>query len=295
MPGLLAAAFAAAWAASAAPAAAADRWEEAGSGSVAILPVPAAATGITGGSLGCEEQRWSFRLRTDPAVAFQPSSSATIQIDKARLSAKAAFSGGTLTIPFAYEDLDALKRAVRLVFSIGEGKGGPAASFSLRNSKAVIEAVAPRCSQIDMAGYDKVVLADSGAAPDEARPLLEAEAGLFREATKKEPVLAAARVEASDGKALLFASLCGSTWYYGRSGCTLYGFGRTDAAGGWQEVYNSEGVVLYVDPKGGHDGWPNLVTLPVVGGTEATHWSWTGSAYALADRVAADETGSAAQ
>ena len=45
------------------PALAADRWEEAGSGAVAILPLPKPATAITGGSFYCSEQRWAFLLR----------------------------------------------------------------------------------------------------------------------------------------------------------------------------------------------------------------------------------------
>ena len=88
---------------------------------------------------------------------------------------------------------------------------------------------------------------------------------------------------------MLFSSLCGSTWYYGRTGCTFAAFARLSATAPWQEVYNSEGVAMYTDPKAGNGGWPNLVTLPLVGGTEATHWVWTGSTYELADHAVAGD------
>ena len=42
-----------------------DRWEEAGGGAVAILPAPAQASGIAGGSLYCAEQKWGFLFRTE--------------------------------------------------------------------------------------------------------------------------------------------------------------------------------------------------------------------------------------
>ena len=47
---------------------ASDRWEEAGSGAVAILPPPQKAKGITSASLFCAEQRWSFFFRAEPGL-----------------------------------------------------------------------------------------------------------------------------------------------------------------------------------------------------------------------------------
>ena len=269
---------------------AADRWEEAGSGAVAILPVPARAGPITGGSLACAEQKWAFRLRVDLSAAPVFGPDAIVTIDDSKVSTTSHQAGSTLTLPIPYEAIEDLKSGVRLGFAFGTDKAAPRANFSLRGSKLVLDAIAPRCSQIDMTGYDRIGLVEFGPAVEQARPLMAEEAELFRSMNKKEPTLAAATLQLPDSRAMLFASLCGSTWYYGRSGCTFSAYVKPTAAASWQEAFNSEGVAMYVDPKVGNDGWPNLVTLPMVGGTEATHWSWDGSAYALpGSAVATDE------
>lgn len=214
-----------------------------------------------------------------------------MRIDDEAQTTPVALQGSVLTVPIEYEDVDRLKAATRLTFSIGKGKDSPSATFSLRGSKLVIEAIAPRCSQIDMTGYDRVTLFPSGPAVDTATPLMAEEAGLFRDMTKKEPMLSAVVVGLPDQRSMLFATLCGSTWYYGRSGCTLSVYARSAVGAAWQEAFNGEGAVPYIDPKNGRDGWPDLVTLPMVGGTEPTHWTWTGDGYGPTDpSVALDES-----
>ena len=265
------------------PAFAADRWEEAGSGAVAILPAPARTSLITGGSLVCAEQKWNFRLRADLSGGPVFGPEATVSIDGADLVTNSTLAGSVVTVPIPYEAIEDLKSGIRLGFAFGTGKAAPKANFSLRGSKLVLDAIAPRCSQIDMTGFDRVSLVGFGPAVEQARPLMAEEAELHREATKKEPTLSATTLELPDSRSMLFASLCGSTWYYGRSGCTVSAYVRPSATAAWQEAYNSEGVAMYTDPKAGSDGWPNLVTLPMVGGTEATHWAWNGSEYALPD------------
>ena len=81
---------------------------------------------------------------------------------------------------------------------------------------------------------------------------------------------------------MLFATVCGSSWYYGRSGCTLFGYLRAAPAEEWREVYNSEGLNLYIDPNASKGGWPDLLTLEPVGGLEPMRWTWTGERYELA-------------
>lgn len=270
------------------PALASDRWEEAGGGAVAILPVPAKAQGITGGSLVCAEQKWNFRLRADLSGSPTIGSEAVVSIDDVKLTAAVEQAGSVVTIPVPYEAIEDLKAATRVTFSFGKDKGSPQATFSLRGSKLVLEAIAPRCSQIDMTGYARVGLVEVGPAVEQARPLMAEEAELFRAATKKEPTLAAATLELPEQRSMLFATLCGSTWYYGRSGCTFSAYVRTSATAVWQEAYNSEGVAMYIDPNAGNDGWPNLVTLPLVGGTEPTHWTWNGTTYELPGSAVAE-------
>src|SRR5262249_21920490 len=148
---------------------------------------------------------------------------------------------------------------------IGAGKDAPRATFNLRSSKLVIEAIAPRCSQIDMSAYRSVSLSPTDAAVPQASALLKDEIRLFREFTQKAPTVATAILEFPEGKRLMFASLCGSINYFGDSGCSLTGWSADGAESAWRPAYETEGVLLYTDPGQATDGWPNLVTLPVVG------------------------------
>jgi hypothetical protein len=89
----------------------------------------------------------------------------------------------------------------------------------------------------------------------------------------------------------MFASLCGSTNYFGDTGCSLTGYAATGADGDWRMVYETDGMLLHTDPNNATDGWPNLVTLPIVGGTEATHWAWSGEQYELLGEVMSEDQG----
>lgn len=270
------------------PAGAADRWEEAGSGAVAILPKPVRANAVVGGSLACAEQAWSFRLRAEGLSQF-PAEGASIAVDGEKIPGEAEFASGVITIPIAFESLDPLRDGSTLAFAFGRDKSAPGATFSLRGSRKVLDAIAPRCSQIDMTAYSHIDITETDPAVGLARPLLAEEAALFRAATNKEPALAAATIALPQDRAMLFATLCGSTWYYGRSGCTLTGFVRETATADWRLVYNSEGVALYTDPGASNGGWPNLVTLPVTNGVERSHFIWTGLAYEQRDHIVAEE------
>ncbi|NGO49907.1 hypothetical protein [Allomesorhizobium camelthorni] len=269
------------------PAMAGDRWEEAGSGAVAILPVPLKATAITGGSFSCAEQRWSFRLRVEAtSAAPRQVTDAVVAIDGVDLPAKASLSSGVATIAIPFETLELLKAGNRLSFAFN---GEPATMFSLRGSRAVLDAVAPRCSEVDMSAYQSVALSETDQAIGTAAKLMAEEAALFRKATGKQPVLAAASVKVAPDAEMVFASLCGSSRYYGESGCTLSGFARQGASGDWREVYNSEGMALYLDPKTSADGWPDLVTLAQGGGAEPSHWMWNGLAYEIRESAIAKD------
>lgn len=265
------------------PAFAADRWEEGGSGAVAILPLPKPANGITGGSLSCAEQKWAFlfRLAPDAGLAAGTSAKARLTVADQARALDAAIGAGNAEIKVPSEMLVALKEGTGLKVEIGEGKTAPKATFNLRSSKLVIEAVAPRCSQIDMSVYRQVSLSETDAAVPAATGLLADEIKLFREFTTKEPTVATAILEFAGSKRLMFASLCGSRNYFGDSGCSLTGYAADGAESVWKMVYETEGVLLYTDPQKANEGWPNLVTLPVVGGTEPVHWIWAGEQYQL--------------
>jgi hypothetical protein len=252
--------------------------------------VPARATAVTGGSLVCAEQRWSLRLRTErPAGAALP---AKVTIDQAAFAVTAAQDPGAVTLPVSLEMVDALKLGTRFGVVLGPGDEAPRASFTLRGSRKVIEAIAPRCSPLDMSPFLPVVPSQTDAAVALAEPLLAEEVKLFREATSGTPQIAAVRIDRGEGREMLFATLCGSSWYYGRSGCSLFGYVRQAPAQDWREVYNTEGMALYVDPAATAGTWPDLVTLEVPGGVTPIHWRWDGQAYALSDpQVAADGAG----
>lgn len=262
---------------------AADRWEEGGSGAVAILPAPKPAAGITGGSFYCSQQRWAFLLRlapeAGPAAGTTEKAKLTIADQTLDLDAEISAQAARLSVPA--DLLLALKEGTSLRIEIGAGKTAPKATFNLRSSKLVIEAIAPRCSQIDMSAFERVTLSETDAAVPTATGLLADEIKLFRQFTSKDPVVATKVLELADGKRLMFASLCGSTNYFGDSGCSLTGYAAEGADGIWRMVYETEGVLLHLDPKNAVDGWPNLVTLPVIGGTEPTHWAWSGEQYQL--------------
>lgn len=272
------------------PTLAADVWEEGGSGAVAILPEPRLAQGITGGSLFCEEQQWGFLFRTDAAVAPpENGTGGVITVHGEPHPFAAEVSPGSIHAAVPVSILDGLKSGNSMSVTIGTGKAKFAAVFSLNASRRVIEAIAPRCSQIDMSGYDRIALSEMSLAVISAKPLLEEELKLFRQATGQQPKLAAEFVDVGPGRQLMFASICGSTAYYGASGCNLNGFAMTSDAPEWREVYNTEGMHLFLDPNASNGGWPNLVTLPVVGGTTPTHWVWGGDRYMLRDQVITED------
>lgn len=277
-------------ASTAAPLHAADRWQEAGSGAVAILPDPASGNGIIGGSLYCAEQKWAFHFRTPQgALASGATLPAKITISGELLQLEARTEAGGARVAIPTTALPALKNGTSLAVEVGDTATGVAALFNLRGSKLVIEAVAPKCSQVDMSDYDLVALSETDPAVEHAKLLMADEMKLFSAATNRQPVLAAAIVEAGPENRLLFASVCGSTTYYGVSGCTMAGFAQLGPLGEWRPVYNTEGMIMHTDPEVSNGGWPNLVTLPMVGGLEPTHWVWSGAKYELRDVLIAGD------
>lgn len=272
------------------PALAADVWEEGGSGAVAILPEPRYPQGITGGSFFCTEQQWGFIFRTESGRVLPENGAAgsiTVRGEPYPFAAEVSPGSVHAAVPVAM--LEGLKSGTSMAVTVGEGDTKLAAVFNLNASRRVIEAIAPRCSQIDMDGYESVTLSQMSLAVISAKPLLEEELRLFRQVTGKQPALAAEFIDVGPGRQLMFASICGSTAYYGDSGCNLNGFAMTADAPEWREVYNTEGMHLFLDPNTSNGGWPNLVTLSVVGGTEPTHWVWGGDRYMLRDQLISEE------
>src|SRR5690606_7022709 len=125
-----------------------------GSGAVALLPKPQQAKGIVGGTLYCIEQRWSFLFRLDgeaPAATDPRPAILTAGDDQFMLTA--ALRNGALDVEVPFEILQPLRESARLGVVLGEGAGRLQANFTLKGSAAVIDAIAPRCSQVDMSAY----------------------------------------------------------------------------------------------------------------------------------------------
>jgi hypothetical protein len=103
----------------------------------------------------------------------------------------------------------------------------------------------------------------------------------FRLATASEPVLSVAMAELGEGRRLLLTRLCGSSWYYGASGCNVTGFALRSDARSWRVALESEGVLLHLDDARASSGWPDLVTLPLRGPGQPRRWRWNGGGYGL--------------
>lgn len=263
-------------------------WQEAGSGAVAILPSPEKASGIAGASLFCTEQRWSFLFRLEPgAMTSDTTMPGMLTAGGARFAVEGLPKNGQLVVPLTMNMLEPIKASTRMTFEIGHKDTALKAEFALTASRAAINAIAPRCSAVDMSVYERIVPTETDPVVAEARLLLAGEAKLFNEAVGYDPNVAAQKLELADGKTLLIASLCGSTFYYGESGCSIFGFVRRDPVENWHLAYDTEGVQLYFDSKARND-FPDLLTLPMTGAAEPSRWVWTGSAYEIRDEMMAE-------
>lgn len=272
-------------------ASAAERWQEAAGGAVAIMPKPSETNGIIGGSLYCAEQKWGFQFRLDPAAA-SGGGAAVIGLEGQVFKVNATVAPGTLTVGIPYDVIELMKVGTRMRFETGDAVK-LRAIFGLAGSGKVLDAIAGRCTPIDMSGFKAVTLSAGGPAVDAATTVFADEIKLFKAAAKQEPTVAATEVPLSDGKRLMFADLCGSTTYYGKSGCTTWGWASGAASEPWKPVYATEGVQIYLDEKSMVDGWPGLASVAKVNGSRPNIWRWSGEAYVGdqgADAADADAT-----
>jgi hypothetical protein len=111
----------------------------------------------------------------------------------------------------------------------------------------------------------------------------------FKLATMSEPRLEAAEKALLGGKAMLFARLCGSSWYFGRSGCNVSAFTRDNPQQAWNPAYENEGSNAYLDLAATTDGWPNVISVPLKGKPDLSVWRWQDGAYALDGGLMASE------
>lgn len=254
----------------------AGRWAAHETDARAILPAAQGETKVTAATLACEAQHW----RLDLALAEGAPSAAgeaVVEVDKRAFEAKAAPAGGGLTLALPRAAIGPLKDGLRMRLAFDAGE----AIFPLRGSRIAIAAVEERCSLRDMSAYTPVTFTPFSSYMKLARELRKDDIAGFRLSTASEPALVAAMAEFDGGRRVLFTRLCGSSWYYGASGCNVTGFAPDADGDGWRVVYDTENVHLHTDPGALTDGWPDIVTLPARAPGPGLVWRWDGNAYAL--------------
>lgn len=258
-----------------------ERWAAAETEARALLPAPRGETSVLSASMMCAASLWSFELDLEPE-ARAGDGAARMIVDSTEFETESSFSPSRIEIPVPAEALEPLKRGLRLSFTFEQDDdmlGQP--QFSLIGSRVAITAMEELCSRPDMSAYRAVTFTPFSSYMALARELRETDIEQFRLATMSEPELTVAMAEFGDGRRVLFTRLCGSSWYFGRSGCNVTGFGPQRGEMPWRIVYDSEGVDLHIDDDNDQYGWPDLVTLPLRGQGLASTWRWQGSSYGL--------------
>ena len=268
-----------------------DRWAADETEARAALPQPRDNAKVKGGVLSCEAQKWTLRLDVDEASGLS-NGEAEIHVDSRTFPVKVTAEQSAVTIPMPRDAMEPLKSGLRLVIDLRdeleEAVGD--VSFSLRGSRIAITAAEERCSLRDMSPYQAISFTPYSSYINLARELRKADIAAFAASTAAQPAVDAAMAEFGEGRRVLFTRLCGSSWYYGASGCNITGFApeaaptaneepEKQAEPVWRVVYDTENVLIYTDPKATEGGWRDIVTLPVRGAGRI--WRWDGSAYAL--------------
>ncbi len=258
----------------------ADRWAAHETEARATLPAAQGETRVTGATLSCEAQRWRLDLALAEGAA-PAAGNAVVEVDKRAFEVKVAAADGGLTLALPRASIEPLKDGIRMRLdfagALDEAVGD--AAFPLRGSRIAITAAQERCSLRDMSAYTPVTFTPFTSYMKLARELRKDDIAGFRLSTASEPTLVAAMAEFDGGRRVLFTRLCGSSWYYGASGCNITGFAPDGE--NWRVVYDTENVHLHTDPKAVTDGWPDIVTLPARAHGPGLVWRWDGNAYAL--------------
>lgn len=258
-----------------------DRWIADEVQSLAKLPRVSDA--VSAATLTCSAQKWTLALDLAEADGLEPGT-AEMRVDASFFEVKVAVTDTGLAISIPREALDPLKRGVRWTIDFSgklEEKPGDL-TLSLRGSRLAINAMEGTCSLRDMSAYQPVTFSPYSSYLSLARELREDDLKAFTVATTAQAKIDAAMAEFGDGRRVLFTRLCGSSWYFGASGCNITGFAPDPAAEGtWRVVYDTENKHVFTDPRSAHQGWRDIVTLPAGVGGNGKVWRWSGETYAL--------------
>lgn len=279
---------------------AADRWLADEVEASAALPLPRGDAAVTGAAMSCAAQRWTLRLEFE-GDTVPAGGAATMVVDGRSFALDMAVEGGGLAASVPREAIEPLKDGLRLAVGLSGADTADELAFPLRGSRIAISAAQERCSLRDMSAYRPVTLTPYSSYINLARRLRADDIDAFALSTASQPEVSVAMTELGEGRRLLFTRLCGSSWYYGLSGCNITGFAPDanaqardddeDVAEGpqWRAVYDTENVLLHLDPKSFSHGWPDLVTLPVRAAGAGLIWRWDGRAYALKGELPEEE------
>ena len=263
---------------------AAEGWAAHETEARAILPAAQGTAKIAEAALSCTAQRWRLDLAFAEGVAAA-GGDVVLAVDRREFALKAVAADDRLAIALPRAAIEPLKAGLRmrLAFAGDAGEAG----FALRGSRLAIIAAQERCSLRDMSAYTPVTFTPFTSYMNLARELRQDDIADFRTATASEPKLVAAMAEFGGDRRVLFTRLCGSSWYYGASGCNVTGYAPDGE--GWRAVYDTENVHLHTDPAMVVDGWPDIVTLPAQAQGPGLVWRWDGRAYALKGELPEDD------
>lgn len=256
----------------------APRWLAQEGRAEAQIPVPAQAQALSGAMLSCAGQEWMLTLASD-VVTLRFSDRAQMSVDGKTFFADASASPGLVRIGVPREMLDPMRKGLQLgvdfegVLAAPLGKAG----FTLIGSRVAIEAVQDICSLPDMSAYRSVTFSPYSSHLNLGRELRGADIEAFAFSTASQPQLSVAMVKLDGDRRLLFTRLCGSSWYFGLTGCNVTGF-APEGSDGWRPVYESEGAHLYLDAAASSGELPDILALPLRGPADQRRWTWAGEA-----------------
>lgn len=278
------------------PAAAQTVWTAPEGQSYAMLPEPQKGTPVTGGVMLCNQQVWTLSLATEPGAEIEGADgTATLIALGQRFTVQSSRGDSSIDLIVPYDALEPMKASSRL--QIEFGADNPPVRFSLAGSRRAITAVEQNCSPRQLPTENLIELETASVFLELGRRLRAEDIRDFIISTNQLAELQVAMLELEGDRRLFFVEICGSSWYYGVSGCNISGFARFSAGAsdpaeldldGWEPVFESEGVHLYREPGQSNDGWPNLVTIPLKPGFPDKLWTWTGQRYAVEGTIQAE-------
>lgn len=286
--------------AAAAPAGAQTVWTAPEGQSYAMLPAPEPGTPVTGGVLLCNAQVWTLSLALEADAAIEGiGGHATLTARGQPFSVDTASSSGGVDLAIPHMALEPMMAGIRMHIEF-EGERRPV-RFSLAGSRRAITAVQEICPPRELPTENSIGLTAVSPWLELGRRLRSSDIRDFVLATSELPELRVAMLDLEGGRLLFFTEICGTSWYYGVSGCNIAGHTRTGSAGeapsegdadldleGWQQVFESEGAHIYTQPDKARDGWPNLMAIPLKPGSPDKLWAWIGQRYALEDTIQAE-------